>query len=219
MILDYFSHAYLVNLDSRPDRLAVVTEDLGRVGIPFERFAARTSPDCRGQRSPGARGALLSLIGVLEAAQAASHESIILIEDDVVFRPEFRTEMEKIVPYLASLEWDIFTPFDWFNKATYSPDDLSLRRIRRNACTHFTAIHRRAYADLLAQLYSADIHQTGASADILFNGNPSKIMLCTTQNLVGQRVSETSATGTTLWDGPSELPADGIHWHAPAHWN
>lgn len=218
MILGAFHHAYLVNLDSRPDRLAEASSELGRVGIPFERFAARTSRDCRGQRSPGARGALLSLIGVLESARAAGHESILLLEDDLVFRPEFGEAMAQVIPSLMALEWDTFTPYDWFHRAPWPPSEaVRLKRITWNVCTHFTAIHRRAYGDLLDLLYRIDRHQTGISADVLFNGNARKLMVATTVNLVGQRAND-SDTGTGWKEAESSYGSAGVNWHAPAFW-
>jgi GR25 family glycosyltransferase involved in LPS biosynthesis len=74
--------SYLINLASRPDRLAQATEELSRVGIEFERFEAFT-PDQAGGNRPLAFNK--SQYYCIKKAVEEGHERFAVFEDDVAF--------------------------------------------------------------------------------------------------------------------------------------
>lgn len=87
-----FDAAYIINLASRPDRLADIGEQLRRLGTDIgdrrvHRFDGIRPDDPLGFPSIGARGCFLSHLGVLREALRAGHARILLFEDDLDFAP------------------------------------------------------------------------------------------------------------------------------------
>ena len=76
--MEPFGGVYVINLDRRTDRLAQITEELSRIGLPFKRF---TGID----RKPGILGCGLSHLAVLKEAKALGLKNILIFEDDFTF--------------------------------------------------------------------------------------------------------------------------------------
>lgn len=74
--------SYLINLASCPDRLAASTEELNKVGIPFERFEA-FNRDQAGGNGPLAFNK--SQYHCIKKAVEEGHERFAIFEDDVAF--------------------------------------------------------------------------------------------------------------------------------------
>lgn len=103
---------FVVNLDSRPDRLVTVGRRLRRAGLPFERLSAVT-PDQVAERgvrraSPGlAPGELACIASHLEIYDRVLHRGLpvaLILEDDVVLSRSF----------VRQLRWTLVQlPTDW----------------------------------------------------------------------------------------------------------
>ena len=72
------THAYYINLDSRPDRKEHVEEQMSLIGIQAERFKAIKLPN-------GAIGCSMSHLKLLETAKANNLPHILIVEDDIKF--------------------------------------------------------------------------------------------------------------------------------------
>jgi GR25 family glycosyltransferase involved in LPS biosynthesis len=83
--------SYLINLASRPDRLAQATDELTRVGIEFERFEAFT-PDQAGGNRPLAFNK--SQYYCIKKAVDEGHERFAVFEDDVAFTEGAREKID-----------------------------------------------------------------------------------------------------------------------------
>jgi glycosyl transferase family 25 len=97
---------FLVNLERRPDRLAAMAAQLGRLGIAFERFdaidaktvdpAALSGPFAEsgplGTLSPGDKACTYSHIHIWRRIAAGSDDYAVVLEDDILLSdsaPEF----------------------------------------------------------------------------------------------------------------------------------
>jgi glycosyl transferase, family 25 len=93
--LSYFSvhhamHCFYINLDSRPDRRALIEAECARLGLDAERFPAI-------QRSPGGLGCGESHLAVLRLARERGYDRILVLEDDVEFVVD-RAELDATIP-------------------------------------------------------------------------------------------------------------------------
>lgn len=94
---------YVINLDRRPDRLAIVTDNLNRIGLAFTRIAAvdgRTlvnDPAVR-QMGPGHAACFRSHQKAMSALLGSGAPAALILEDDV----GVASTVPKI---LASLDW------------------------------------------------------------------------------------------------------------------
>jgi glycosyl transferase family 25 len=76
--MNYFEHAFFINLDSRPDRKQYMEDHLKTVGIQAERFKAI-------KLTNGALGCSMSHLKLLEKAKSNDWDSILIMEDDIKF--------------------------------------------------------------------------------------------------------------------------------------
>jgi hypothetical protein len=100
-LVSLFDAVYIVNLDSRPDRLREVSSELGRFGLRIDgtrvsRFPAVRPADKGEFPSIGARGCFMSQLGVFRDAIDRGLDSFLLLEDDVRF--DERTDGPRLGP-------------------------------------------------------------------------------------------------------------------------
>ena len=100
---EVFSHTLYINLDSRPDRLEHVRQELAKIGIGetnAQRISAIKTPN-------GALGCTLSHIRSLEEAMAADVPCVFICEDDITFTnpPLFRQNLAAFLEIGAA--WDV----------------------------------------------------------------------------------------------------------------
>ena len=105
-LLSIFDRIYIVNLDSRPDRLREISAELARVGLSpdgdqVRRFSAVRPEAADGWPSIGAKGCFMSQLRILREAEADGLDSVLILEDDADFSVTFLTQPE---PYLAGLK-------------------------------------------------------------------------------------------------------------------
>jgi hypothetical protein len=108
---NYFDRVVVINLDRRDDRWAALQDKLSKINWPFktpERFSAYD-----GKKLPtpvgwtygsGTWGCLLSHREVLSRAIHDDLNSILVLEDDIFFAPDFE---KKVLSFIKGL------PFDW----------------------------------------------------------------------------------------------------------
>jgi tetratricopeptide (TPR) repeat protein len=158
--LGYFDCAYLINRDRDTERLAKMSARLGRLGVPFERFAAveargdeRLFP-CKPQLTPGYFACTRSHLAVLRTAMDRGQERVIVLEDDAVFRDDTAERMARIVPQLRGMEWDVFY-FGLHLLEAHRRVSEDLAIVKRSFHAHAYAVSRRAMPAMIEIIEAA----------------------------------------------------------------
>ena len=101
MASDLLKHIFLINLDSRPDRLEHAVSEFDCIDASFERFSAISHTD-------GAFGCSSSHIKCLELAIERDYEYVCICEDDITFtRPDVFLSSLKQFSESPPSEWDV----------------------------------------------------------------------------------------------------------------
>jgi len=93
----FFDMIYLINLDSRPDRLFNASKECSKVGIEFKRVSAVDGKKAGLKVNPyqendymwwneGAAGLAMTTISIIEDAIKKKYRRILILEDDIEFR-------------------------------------------------------------------------------------------------------------------------------------
>ena len=94
---DHFSKLYCINLDTRPDRFTLATEEFKNLNIDVERVSGIVGK---------AHGLLLTHIEILMDAINKKYESILIFEDDVTFIDGFNEKFNAKILFLPD-DWDL----------------------------------------------------------------------------------------------------------------
>lgn len=117
-INEYFDQVYLLNLDSRPEKLEKVEKRLKAVGIEYKRWPAIDGKTLtkeyeeyqsfplntyeklilgrKAMVSLGAMGCLFSYIEIVKDAKDNGYKRVLCLEDDVLFHKEFNDRWERL---------------------------------------------------------------------------------------------------------------------------
>jgi len=145
---EFFPHRVCINLDRRPERWERMQARFAAAGLgAVERFPA---VDGRGGGVPaswpfssGAYGCLQSHLAVVREARAQEQESILIMEDDVVFAEGFHDQFQERVRSLPA-DWDML----FFGCLHYEPPEPvapGLGRLRISFSTFMYAVRRTVY--------------------------------------------------------------------------
>lgn len=194
-ILGLFDKAYVINLDRRPDRLALITADLDKMGIPFERFPAVSyqAPYWSemynlgiDRKGIGNYGCNVSHMTILKKAVAEGLSNVLIIEDDAWFLDGFMDKAAPAVAELATQPWDMF----YFHGGTEKCSPVSPLLSRRSESpwrTQCYAVNRHVMdqlADLIAKPKGYCWYAIDATYVSFFRG---EILVPTGDDLVKQR--------------------------------
>lgn len=108
---------YVINLDRRDDRWATMSNELNLHGISSTRWSAvdgktiqgphhMKHPDMPGEKIKGAVGALRSHRSIVEDAQRKGHDTICVMEDDLILQPNFNDRFTTLIKSAPS-NWDL----------------------------------------------------------------------------------------------------------------
>ena len=129
----YFDKIFLINLDSRPDRLEKVMIQLRELGVEelIERFSAIVPSN-----GDGRLGCMLSHLEIIKRAKSLNLKNILVLEDDVFF---MNTEsISNSISQLSSREWTVY----YLGYNSHSPlylEDSNLLNIKNCYSTHAIA--------------------------------------------------------------------------------
>ena len=103
-------HKFVINLNSRQDRMEHARKEHEYMGWEVERFPACLDRNGR----PGFEGCILSNLKIIEIAKERKLPSVLILEDDIVFMPwakEVLRDVESIGSSSDSvdLEWDLIS--------------------------------------------------------------------------------------------------------------
>jgi glycosyl transferase, family 25 len=113
-LTDVFDRIYVINLDSRVDRLAEISGQLKRLSLTIDevkihRFSAIAPPDAGNFPSIGSRGCFLSHLQVLEDALESKLSTILILEDDADFIEQIDDLLPTVLVKLRDASaWDVF---------------------------------------------------------------------------------------------------------------
>lgn len=205
-VLGLFDRAFVINREQDIERMKLTKRRLDAVGIAFERFPARSFTEPGNYRWAGMRGIYASHLAIVQTAKSQNLSNVLIMEDDVIFRPRFRELWSEIVSKLDSLTYDIFFGYNWWNTQG-NPKSLNILRIQTTLCTHFWVIHSRFYDAFIEIALANEAAKAPACIDGIFTAENS-LLYAPTYNLVGQ-------------DEGISLVAEGmpkkIRWHADKH--
>lgn len=142
--------AYVINLDSRPDRWEKMQERFKGSQVELHRVSAI-------KKRPGAYGLLLTAIKVLENAKAKGLQAILLLEDDCLPTPGWQERWALVKKWLHENPklWDIYSGG---TSSYHSPKEVGhIENIRffqpKNTFgTHWVYIPARSY-DMMINVY------------------------------------------------------------------
>jgi GR25 family glycosyltransferase involved in LPS biosynthesis len=181
-ILGIFSQAFVINMNGCHKRMELMAGRLKNLGIEFERFPALRY-EGRGPKV-AARGCGMSHLEVVCEAQRRGLESVLIMEDDAIFRPDFLKHWSTLQPQFEGLQYDIFYGYDWYSKWT-SNRNLRIKPIVGTLCCHFWAIHCCFYDAFISKVTLSYEENPFAAIDRLFTKGTAR-MYAPTYNLVGQ---------------------------------
>ena len=107
---EIFERIYVINLDSRPDRLRGIAAQFARVGLtidgPLVRRVSAVRPSEQGDwPSIGARGCFMSQLSALRDARDEGLRCVAVVEDDFDFSPSLLAEPGRYFDPLRSPDW------------------------------------------------------------------------------------------------------------------
>lgn len=168
MLHNFFDQTYLINLDRRPDRLHSAKSECDRIGLPFQRVSAvdgslenikltdeLTISNSGVSWNAGAAGLILTVKKILEDSMYQGYESVLILEDDIVFHPDIIQFFQK---------WLVEIPRDWeliyLSTRHMRPFDIitnNIVRINFGLHTHCWAIHRNIFEPCIDLLKKMDL--------------------------------------------------------------
>src|SRR2546423_2011812 len=145
---EFFPYRVCINLERRPQRWDRVQARFAAAGVgAVERFPAvdgrATGVPASWPYSVGAYGCLQSHLAVVREARAQERESVLIMEDDVVFADEFREKFQERVHRLPS-DWDML----YFGCLHYEPPEPAapgIARLRLSFSTFMYAVRQTVY--------------------------------------------------------------------------
>lgn len=159
-LLDLFDLVTVISLAERQDRLQQMRRQMQRIGSGFpahvQLFPAIRPETAAGFPTRGAHGCFLSHLGCIELALRNGADSLLILEDDVVFPDYYSTGQLVAARRLEQSPWDFFYGggvAEWLEP--YAPEakmpcdgmrpipaDIAIRE------AHFVAINGHCLADL-----------------------------------------------------------------------
>lgn len=161
MLHHFFDNTYLINLDSRQDRLDKSIQACGVLGLEFERFSATPGSNVKdfneydgeyAQRirwNKNAAGLVVTTMNIISDAIDKGYESILIMEDDIEFRQS--EQLKEIVETgMKSLpkDWEML----YLGSIHHEPFEVIgpyMARVKSANTCHCYAIHSRVYELIL----------------------------------------------------------------------
>jgi glycosyl transferase family 25 len=147
-LTDFFPYRVCINLDRRPERWKRMESRFSEFDLwPVERFAAvdgaREQIPEGWPESPGAYGCLQSHLAVVLQARALKRESVLIMEDDILFDPRFHDKFRERIGGLPD-NWDMLF-FGCLHSDQPTPVTAGLSKLRGSFSTFMYAIRQTAY--------------------------------------------------------------------------
>lgn len=171
---EFFDRVVVINLRHRHDRRARLEEHLGAIGkiSNIEWFAAYAgdvlSPPGWWNSGQGAWGCLLSHSTAVAGALRDDVTTMLVLEDDVVFQPDFASLLGGFMKQVPDDWGQIYLGGQHLKEPELLKDRPFVLRAKNVNRTHAYAIHRRAMADFHRHIWEAAsymVHPEGWHVD------------------------------------------------------
>jgi GR25 family glycosyltransferase involved in LPS biosynthesis len=149
-----FEHIFVINRDSRTDRLRDITAEAQRNGFEFERFPAIEG---------GVAGCRNSHIQVCRIAKERGYKSYLALEDDAAFIESFNSESDRLYPKVP--QWDMLL-LGAEHQAIFTRQDEGIVRCHHSYKTHAMAVNSNFYDTFIQTLTDNTIETDVALARI-----------------------------------------------------
>jgi glycosyltransferase involved in cell wall biosynthesis len=106
LVKGFFGNSRYINLNYRGDRRLQAAEEFNRIGISPVRFAG--IPVRKGSKDIRTRGCTESHLSILREFKKSGEKMIVVLEDDVIFHPDFVSLLPSVVDELEKHEWGLF---------------------------------------------------------------------------------------------------------------
>lgn len=146
---EYFKEAFYINLESRTDRQEHMTAELTKVGLQdfIQRYNAVKAIEKTPQNCVIASGT--SHRNLIQYAKDKNLENILILEDDIFFKPGGLEIVEKSLDSLQKHSWEIFYLSANIFDNPLNLIDENLLLIHGCYCIHAYAVHHTAYDKIL----------------------------------------------------------------------
>ena len=146
----YFDAIFALNLDEATDRWEELEHRLRVLDIAWrvERFPAVATPDNHH------RGCAISWRAMIAEADRRGYQHVLVLEDDVVFLDDTLAVLDQACAELADQAWDLCFLGACVHSQTFPMAEgcRALQECGPVTCTHALAVHRRAFAQILADI-------------------------------------------------------------------
>lgn len=163
-LVDYFDRTCVINLPERSDRRRMVVRELERVDFirshKLEIVAGVRVDTAGGFPSATVRGCVLAHLNVLKRAQTDRLRNVLVIEDDLVFVPQFRLLEPIVVEQLQRTDWD-FAFFGHYEPIESSGCPTLLPYAGAVRCTHFYGVSTSMLGRLISYCESLQADTVG----------------------------------------------------------
>jgi glycosyl transferase family 25 len=215
-MLNYFDRVAIIHLPQRVDRFSSLKRELERIGLDIH-GAKVTLPEApvpqelNGFPSRGVYGNFLSHLAIVEKAYNDGLESVLVLEDDVIFRRSFNRSPSAMARYLRSEPWhQLFIGHSITDPLPFSSSGL-VRFHGSFFWAHCYAVHRRVMPRLIEYMHGTITRPAGDplggkmyidGAYSLFRElNPDVVCLLSSPRLSIQRGSASSLSNSTWSSG------------------
>jgi GR25 family glycosyltransferase involved in LPS biosynthesis len=219
-----FDRVYLINLESRPDRLEAFRERQKLRGwkLPDPIVYPAIHGDTVGApkrftEGGGAHGCRQSHVRILEDCLMDGVESVLVMEDDAEWFDEVWLRLESFLKVVPA-DWDCLMLGGWHERPS-TPVGPGVCRAVKVGGTHAYAVRGRAMKSLLALWYDCTVHIDWAMSD---HWQKKWNTYCPTPFLFGQGAGRSDISGRSRlqpqFGGPAApiaaVPGDRVYSHA-----
>jgi GR25 family glycosyltransferase involved in LPS biosynthesis len=160
MFSNHFDKIFAINLAEATERWQVFLLELQKIGVSpneiirMEAVDGNLLPQKEGLKK-GELGCLMSHVKILQLAQQANYERILIFEDDVKFHDKFSRLFPKYIRQVPE-NWDMLY-FGGNHSETPLPFSKNVLQVMDMRCTHAYAVHQRMYQTLIDNLQNCNV--------------------------------------------------------------
>lgn len=147
---------YCINLDRRPDRWKLASDQFYKHQLKVERFAAIDGNDFKINypADNGNNGCTLSHYFLIERAKILGFDSVMIFEDDAELHPDFNNLLAECFEQLPA-DWDMLY-FGGSHREKPTPVTDRILRVNRTLTTHGYIIRSTMYDQVINNFKNLD---------------------------------------------------------------
>lgn len=155
----FFDQIYYINLDNRTDRLNSISQQLLENNISAKRVRGIIPDDNPHPINNGQLGCLLSHLSIITDAMINNYNSILILEDDTIFKKNFISLFSRLIYYLPTQWHMIYLCGNHFGGIEHVNDYIykSNGTLSTNAYGINKSIFHRLYAALTTKPYNSPV--------------------------------------------------------------